>query len=180
MDALEAPLPPIIISPADLPDGTKNAILFEDSSFFKQQVSARAASLPSRGEVRARATGPSTSTRPAPIIFESLSLLVKYGSCLTTSEAQCLWVVGKYLKGRVPVPEIYGWRRDGKELFIYMELIRGHTLEQRWDNLTDPKRVNVCSQLRLIVQCFRQFEQDPSKPFIGKSGNPDKTRQLKH
>lgn len=162
--------PSIIITTSDLPDGNQKQIIFEDSGFFKQVVNGKRPKLPSPTEVRARAHKQVSAQRPPPVIFASLHLLVKYGSGLTTSEAQCLWAVGKYLKGKVPVPELYGWCRDGKDLFIYMELVQGPTLNQRWSSLTETQRTSVCEQLRSMVRSLRLLKQDPNNPFIGSFG----------
>lgn len=88
---------------------------------------------------------------------------------------QCLWAVGKHLRGRVPVPEVYGWRRDGNDVFIYMELVQGQTLAQRWESLTDTERVYVCNQLRSMVQSLRTLNQDRCRQFIGSFGGGSTT-----
>lgn len=163
----------IRVTTSDLPDGSRSQMIFQESGFFKQMANGERAELPSPAEVRLRVKNPVHPYRPPPIAFESLHLLVKYGTTLTTSEAQCLWAVGKYLKGRVPVPEVYGWRRDGKELFIYMELILGETLKHRWSSLTEDQRENVCTQLRSMVHSLRMLKQHPNQRFIGTSPATD-------
>lgn len=74
------------------------------------------------------------------------------------SEGQCLYAIGQHLKGHVPVPEIYGWRTDGDQTFIYMEHLHARTLEQAWDMLEPDDRVSVCSELRTICNNIRQLE----------------------
>ncbi len=162
-------MPPtsIKITKSSLPDGGKSQMIFPETGFFKQVINGEPANLPSPAEVRACAQGPINCERPAPVAFHSLGLLVKYGPSLTTSEAHCLWAVGRHLKGRTPVPELYGWRRDGKDLFIYMELVRGQSLEKRWASLTSMERQEVCTQLRSMIQSLRTLEQDPEHQFIG-------------
>ncbi|KAK2803414.1 hypothetical protein FQN51_003521 [Onygenales sp. PD_10] len=110
-------------------------------------------------------TGP--HVRPPPVVFENLGLFVKWGTATKISEAQSLYAVGKYLQGNVPVPQIYGWRVDGAESFIYMEYMQGQTLEQVWDELSADECVLICDELRTICDNLRQLEQDPSDPFIG-------------
>jgi hypothetical protein len=61
----------------------------------------------------------------------------------------------------VPVPEIYGWRIDGREVFLYMQLIRGATLKQRWDYLSIAERTSVCGQFCGIISTPRQIKQHP-------------------
>lgn len=70
--------------------------------------------------------------RPRPVIMEHLNLLVKFGPRVTIAEAQCLWLIRMTLGDRVPVPEVYGWRVDGNEVFIYMQLVQGVMLKDRW------------------------------------------------
>lgn len=143
------------------------SIVFKDSSFFTQQ-----AALPSPAEVRAAAAAKLTNTgnrdprRPYPVQFPSQNLLVKYGRGVTIAEGQCLWAIRRLLSA-VPVPEVYGWCRDGNEVFIYMQLVRGDTLEERWETLTVEERVGVCEQLRQMVGALRGLEQDPEDRFVG-------------
>ncbi|KAB8259852.1 kinase-like domain-containing protein [Aspergillus pseudonomiae] len=94
---------------------------------------------------------------PPPVIFENMRLFVKWGSSVRVSEAQCLYAIRRFLRDNVPVPEVYGWRTDGDEKFIYMEYTEGQTLE----------KVSICQELRTIVDNLRRLEQDPSDPFIG-------------
>jgi aminoglycoside phosphotransferase (APT) family kinase protein len=56
----------------------------------------------------------------------------------------------------VPVPEVFGWCQDGNEVFIYMQMVRGATLEERWEALTREERVDICEQLRPMVGALRQ------------------------
>ena len=99
--------------------------------------------------------------------FENLGLIVKFGLHVTVEEALCTWAIRRVLLHDVPVPEVYGWRVDGSEVFIYMELIRGVKLNERWDTLSDHDRSSVCDQLRKIIKSFRRLEQDPEDVFIG-------------
>jgi aminoglycoside phosphotransferase (APT) family kinase protein len=94
---------------------------------------------------------------------------VKWGSDVSVSEGQCLYTVGRLLKYHVPVPEIYGWREDGGEIFLYMENLQGQTLEQVWENIDRDDRDSLCAELRMIFDKLRQIEQKPTDPFIGKS-----------
>lgn len=146
-------------------------VVFHESSFFKQHGAP--ASLPSPTEVReiASQSGDVRSrriTRPPPVIFRSLGLLVKYGTEVTLAEGQCLLLVRKLLSPDVPVPEVYGWCKDSKQTFIYMQLVEGVTLEKSWETMVEKERVSVCSQLRHMVEAWRCLKQDTSYPFIGK------------
>lgn len=155
---------PVSIIPSD------ESIVFRNSSFFTQQDAACA--LPSPAEVRAAAelmdTGHRGPRHPRPVWFSSLNLVVKYGCEITIAEGQCLWVIKRLLLDTIPVPEVYGWCRDGDEVFIYMQMVRGPTLEARWESLTTEERVDVCEQLRQMVGALAQLEQDPEDQFVGK------------
>ena len=153
----------------------------KDSSFFRQWHE-----LPSPKEVKAQAqakhqhlagVGPDTRkgysvamphVRPPPVIFEDMGLFIKWGSSVNIPEALGLLALGRFLDGRVPVPEVYGWRTDGDEIFIYMEYIRGQTLEQAWDIMEPSERVTICHELRTIYDNLRRLQQDPSDTFVGK------------
>ncbi|KAK2800951.1 hypothetical protein FQN50_007926 [Emmonsiellopsis sp. PD_5] len=166
---------PVRLTPSMIPTSPNFDV--EDSQFFKKWTQ-----LPSPEEVRAQAkvqhaagvtldnrknfslTGP--HVRPPPVLFEHLGLFVKWGTATKISEAQSLYAVGKYLQGNVPVPQIYGWRVDGAEKFIYMEYIQGQTLEQVWDTLSADECVSICNELRTICGNLRQLEQDPSDPIL--------------
>jgi hypothetical protein len=47
------------------------------------------------------------SQESPPAVFGDLGLHVKFGPLVTTAEAQCLWLINKYLKDEVHVPEVY-------------------------------------------------------------------------
>jgi hypothetical protein len=119
------------VSSSKLPNA--HTEIFPSSTFFGQETKPR--QLPTPAEVRARAALENhvdiNTWRPPPVVFPDLNLLVKYGGAVSVAEGQCLWMIRTYLGHEVLVPEVYGWCLDGEETFIYMELIRGSTLEQR-------------------------------------------------
>ncbi len=153
------------VSLSTIPSG--DSVVFGSSSFFKGGRVSR--TLPSPDEIRRTASPGRNSGRPAPALFPSLGLLVKYGRAITIAEGQSLWVIRKLLGHIVPVPEIYGWRTDGDETFIYMEHIQGDTLEKRWNTLTDEERADICCQLRKMVDSWRELRQGPPDDFVGMS-----------
>lgn len=104
----------------------------------------------------------------APIGVHRLSCSSPWG-CSSSGEGQCLYAVRHFLKGGVPVPEIYGWRTDGGEVFLYLQLLRGQTLEQAWEAMGMEDRVRVCQELRTCLSSLRRLEQDPVDPFVGKA-----------
>ena len=163
-DDREMPGIPLLVS--SLP--TDENIDFKDTLFFKQE---REQSLPSPDEIRdhARRRREESEHRghPQPVHLKHLKLTVKFGPHVDIAEGQCLWAVGRLLKDQVPVPEIYGWRHDGGEVFLYMEYIKGVTLEESWESLEDEERAGICEELREMVMNLQQLEQDPDDQFIG-------------
>jgi hypothetical protein len=158
---LNRPAPDRIrLSPAMLPFG--DSVTFKDTSFFNRA----GVELPSPSEVRSAAENPSDFSRPPPVVFRSMNLLVKYGSKITSAEGQCLWAIKRFLP-EVPVPEVYGWCRDGEITLIYMELVQGATLEMRWNCMNEQEKVAISEQLKGMVDALARFEQDPADPFIG-------------
>lgn len=147
---------------------------FTETSYFKSNKT-----LPTPAAIKAKAKALSehpdktiTFHRPRPVIFADLNLLVKFGKCVSVSEAVCLRAVKRtFGDGLIPVPvlEVFGWRSEGDDavVFIYMELIRGDSLHDRWDSLSDEDRTSVCNQLRPMIDPLRQVEQDPINSFIG-------------
>ena len=89
--------------------------------------------------------------------FEELGLIVKFGPHVTVEEALCMWAIRSVHNTDVPVPEVYGWRVDRTEVFIYMELVRGDTLQDRWDALSTDDRESICVHLRKITTSFRSL-----------------------
>ncbi|KAH7393969.1 phosphotransferase family protein [Phaeosphaeria sp. MPI-PUGE-AT-0046c] len=103
--------------------------------------------------------------------FEDLGLIVKYGSHVSTTEAINLWVIRRVFQDMLPVPEVFGWRileqNGNTEVFIYMQLIQGPTLQQRWPELSATDKHAICSDLRAKVSCLRSLQDSESKQFIG-------------
>ncbi|KAF2793231.1 hypothetical protein K505DRAFT_385865 [Melanomma pulvis-pyrius CBS 109.77] len=92
---------------------------------------------------------------PRPVRFEDLGLVVKFGSHISITEAINLWAIRRVFQDVIPVPEVYGCRvleQEGKirEVFIYMQLVQGPTLEQQWPVLSATDKHTICSDLRSI------------------------------
>ncbi|OAA55560.1 Protein kinase-like domain protein [Niveomyces insectorum RCEF 264] len=149
-------------------------VVFPESGIFRRHDPSSGFSLPSPAAVRAEgarqhgAAAAARSTRPPPVRFPSLGLLVKYGSMVSVAEAQCLVMVRQFLP-TIPVPEVYGWRHDGRQAFIYMELVEGATLEESWDGLTEDEKTAICGELHDLVATWRRLPQTlfSDTPFIG-------------
>jgi hypothetical protein len=154
---------PILISAAALP--TEETVFFQDSSFFKHHSLF---DLPTADQISAAAL-PGLARSVS--IFPSLSLAVKrvrLTECHRASiaEGQTLWALRKFLP-EVSVPEVYGWRRDGRELFLFMELVEGETLHDRWMDLTEQDKTNICADLGSMVHALRRLKRLPGEEFIG-------------
>lgn len=137
-------------------------VFLEGSSYFTKGN----AQLPTPAEIRSAAGAEYRRGRPPPVRFPSLNFFVKYGSEITIAEGQCLWAIRRTLPS-IPVPEVYGWRWDNDEVFIYMELIDGVTLESVWRDLDLEEKLDICKQLRPMLEDLRDLKQDPSDTFIG-------------
>lgn len=156
-----------IVRISDLP--CEENMVFRDSSYFKDN----AGDLPSPEVIRQKATEIhgtcSKSQRPPPIRFEDLQLIVKYGSAITVAEAQYLWYFNRHMKDKVPTPELFGWRCDKGETFIYMQLISGETLEEAWLSISEEEKSAICGQLRSYVEAWRELRQESEPYYIGET-----------
>lgn len=85
------------------------------------------------------------------MIFSDLNLLVKYGGLTSEHEYRYLQMIRPHLGNKVPVPKVHGCYQDDDEGFIYMELIRGRMLEQRWDHLSENDRMESSWMVSLSV-----------------------------
>ncbi|KAF4443108.1 phosphotransferase family [Fusarium acutatum] len=160
---MQNPPPTILVD--SLPEGS--SVTFQDSTFFARN--GPKAIFPSADQVRAKSeAGDHVLHKRNTVIFVSLGLVVKFGRepRVTVAEGQCLWWLRRYLPS-VPVPEIYGWTEDGGEIFLYMQLVNGMTLEKRWDSLSSKDKAGVGEQLRDMVGELRRVERDPEDEFLG-------------
>lgn len=143
---------------------------FPDSSFFREK---RAASLPTPAEIRAlngktiKEGGKISPDWPPPVKIEALGLFVKYGAFVTVTECQTQVWIREKLQGRVDVPEVFGWARDQGQTFLYMSLVDGDPLSQRWPDMTTPERLTICAELRSAVSAWRSLRQDEDTPYVG-------------
>jgi aminoglycoside phosphotransferase len=101
-------------------------------------------------------------------MFPELNVFVKCGRKVSTAKAICLWAVKRHLQGQVPVPDVYGWRVDGQDVFLFMELVPSVILQERWDQLSYQDRLLVCDELRFMISQLRSLKQLPTERFIGK------------
>ncbi|KAF4494145.1 transcription activator acu-15 [Fusarium agapanthi] len=106
---------------------------------------------------------------PPPVYFESLGLAVKFGrdETVSVSKGQCLWALGRVLP-EVPVPEIYGWSTEDGYVLLYMEMVKGVTVEKRWPSMTEDEKTSFWGTLRSLVSSLRTLSQDPDDQFLGR------------
>lgn len=163
---MDASILPTIHLPK-LPDISQPEMDFYESSFFRPATSTSPTpQLPPPALVREK-----TKTRAVRVVnFEHLNLVVKFGSPsrVKLEEAQAMWAIGQMFPVKdVPVPELFGWRVDKGENFIYMSLIKGPTLGEAWPLLTNEEKTSICGQLNQMVASLRRIQQPSPQPFIG-------------
>ena len=152
---------------SSLPDVSRANVDFLDSSFFRFNGTPSLPRLPTPAEILQQYPN---CSQGRVVKFESLSLAVKVGhiSCVKLEEAQTMIAIRRiFPNGEVPVPEVYGWKRYGDTLFIYMSLMTGKTLADIWPSLTKPEKVSICDELSQIIASLRRVSQGTSYPFIG-------------
>lgn len=74
------------------------------------------------------------------------------------------------LKDQVPIPRVFARAKDGGQVFIYMSLIEGATLQERWSDINEDERQSVCEELKHMVKVWRALEQDSHGHYIGSLG----------
>ncbi|KJR88591.1 uncharacterized protein SPSK_07709 [Sporothrix schenckii 1099-18] len=97
--------------------------------------------------------------RPSVMMYRELGLAVKFGHHVSVSEAHALLFVRKHCP-EVPMPEVYAWRRNRRQTFIYMQYIEGQKVQ--FEDLDD-------DQLRSFARALERVPQSLVSPipFIG-------------
>lgn len=163
-----APAPSLSV--ANIPSDP--TVFFEDSSFFRK-FGTRCISLPNLSEVLAKSMEQNSQEahrrpNPPPVFFESIRLAVKFGRDGTVSicEGQNMWAIRRLLP-RVPVPEIYGWSTEDGYVLLYMEMIKGPTVETCWPTMIDDERQGFWRSLQTKISELRTLTQESPDPFLG-------------
>ncbi len=159
--AESATQPSILIS--TLPDISLAEIDFHDTSFFRPKPTRQ---LPTPDQVLQRLPTPYDGVAR----FEHLNLIVKVGQddYYSLEEVQTMRALKQlFPNGEVPVPEVYGWRKSGRRIFIYMSLEPGKTIGEAWPSLTGEERETICNELWQIVQALRRISQESPDRWIG-------------
>jgi uncharacterized transporter YbjL len=126
-----------------------NGYGFTESSFFQVGIGRR---LPTVPIVDANHQGT--------MVVSEMRLIIKFGPYVTIDEAVTMMAIRKRLGHQVPVPEVFGWRIRQDRVFIYMELISGTTLHERWDDLNLSEKDSLCEQLSQIFIPLRQLKAE--------------------
>ena len=140
----------------------------QDSSFFGQGKE-----LPTPDEVRARANRACYGRgklllRPPLVRYKNLGLAVKFGNHVSIAEAHCLMFLRKHAPA-VPVPELFGWRRDRRQTFIYMKYVDGFTASCFAGRERLLKATHM--QVQAVIKALRDIPQSlvTPVPFVGES-----------
>ncbi|KAK5654573.1 hypothetical protein OQA88_7202 [Cercophora sp. LCS_1] len=162
---------PGIVAAALFPPGDN--VIFGHSTFFKQNSGQIDLPTPSairdaavQGTHNVQTSGEGITTMPVP----SLNLLVKYGPNVTITEAKCLLLLRRLLP-QIPVPEVYGWRKDAGETFLYMSLPQGITLAEGWPLLSEDQKTDICNQLKDIIDSWRRLKQSSNHNAVANITN---------
>jgi hypothetical protein len=153
--------------PPKLPDSSQPYMDFTDSIWFKTH--GRTREFPTPEHVRSFSMPP---RHPHVVRFEDLDLIVKFGRDVSRLEAVNAWAIRRVFQDSVPIPEVYGWRvvehGEIREVFIYMQLVQGPTLKQKWPALSFDEKQSICNDLRAIVSRFRNLHDSEPEQVIGK------------
>ncbi|KAF1824757.1 uncharacterized protein K489DRAFT_316862 [Dissoconium aciculare CBS 342.82] len=145
-------------TPTDLPTG--------DSVWFHGLES----DYPSIEEIRQNAEdifgAAAQAYRPKPVRFPGRKLIVKWGTFVGIAEGQCIWFLQNHLAHLVPVPKIYGWKRDGEQTFLFLELVDGSPLDERWPRLKPGERRAACRELRHATQALKRVRTPHDYPSL--------------
>lgn len=112
--------------------------------------------------------------RAVVVRFIHLDLIVKYGPHIRAAEGQALWIIEHFTD--VQAPTVYGWFQDGDEMFLYMSLVDGVTLERRWPEMSEEEKVDVSRQLQHMLASMRALPWNET--YIGSSRSPFESATL--
>lgn len=149
----------------------QESMILQSSSFF--QKNAKGTVFPSPEDVRSAhqksMQGQKALEPQAPHIvrYPSLGLCVKYSQRVHLNEARALFLVNRHLGKSFPAPEIYGWRKDGADAFIYMELLEGEPLDDVWHLVPEVDRQAVCDELHAAISQLGTLRQAKEQSFLG-------------
>lgn len=95
-----------------------------------------------------------------------MAVKIDDASYLNLEEAQTMRAIQQaFPNGEVPVPEVFGWRTHGTQIFIYMSIISGKTLREAWPLLTQDEKRLIQSDLSRIAGALRKISPYSSNPI---------------
>ncbi|KAI0384538.1 kinase-like domain-containing protein [Hypomontagnella monticulosa] len=161
----------------------ESSMEFHDTTFFQiNSLGSPVPRLPTPAEVRK--VWPHGRGQGGTARFDDLDLFVKFGppSYARVEEALALRAVNKaYSDKEVPAPELFGWKMDGGETFIYMSLVRGTNARESWNVFTREDKEALVDQLGKIVVQLRRLVRPSSIPLIcSVNGNAVSDLYLRH
>lgn len=145
---------------SNLVDISKDQIDFLDTSFFQSNESP-GPQLPTPASIIQRFGDGGARV----VKIEDLNIAVKINdaSYLRLEEAQTMRAIRQvFPNGEVPVPEVFGWRTHGTQVFIYMSIISGKTLREAWPSLTEGEKRWIRSDLSRMIGALRRISPNPS------------------
>ncbi|ROW10168.1 hypothetical protein VMCG_01852 [Cytospora schulzeri] len=149
----------------------EGSIFLQSSSIF--QRNPQGTMFPSPKEVRSahqksmHDNKALDSQAPHIVRYPSLGLHVRYSQRVRLNEAQALWLANHHLGTSFVAPEIYGWRKDGADTFLFMELIEGQPLDEVWGSLPEADRQEICKELRVATSKLGTLRQAKGYTFLG-------------
>jgi hypothetical protein len=159
---------PALLDTLDVvPNVNTDCVTFKDSSFFKRHTTLPTIADVHRVALEQTAGHAINISVPPPVRFAALGVIVKYGPHVAIAEGKCLREIRRNFGDQVPVPEVYGWRRDGGQVFIFMELIPAPTMDECWASLSLNDKSDVSVHLRTILSSLRGWRQNASSTLLG-------------
>jgi len=92
----------------------------------------------------------------AKIVKVRQNLVVKYGKWIRIEEAEAINFVSENTS--VPVPKIFNSYKIGDIAYIIMEYIKGKTLEELWEDLSNEERLTILSELKGYINQIRNIK----------------------
>lgn len=68
----------------------------------------------------------------------------------------------------MPVLEVFRWTDVEHQTFLYITLVDGVTLSERWAGMNENEREAVCLELNYMAKAWRALRQGENHPSIGK------------
>lgn len=95
------------------------------------------------------------------------------------TKAEPLHMVNTQLKGKVSTSEVFAWTEGGGQIFIYMPLVEGDTLQERWGTLSEVEREAVYKELNRMVPAWRSLEAPGQVPTWVRSSSLTQYRWIR-